>query len=79
MQDSLDQTLTNTHQLVIQASQDMSSSPAELDVAAHTWKEMTSDLPGPQAWRGGGVGRGDILDAGSLYMKARAFTPKTQR
>lgn len=77
IQDSLDQTLTNSHQLVIQASQDMDSSPADLDVAAHTWKEISTDLPSPLAWRGG-AGSRDVLDAGSLYMKARAFTPKTQ-
>eukprot|EP00057_Strongylocentrotus_purpuratus_P034541 XP_795647.3 PREDICTED: conserved oligomeric Golgi complex subunit 1 [Strongylocentrotus purpuratus] len=77
LQDALDQTLTNSHQLVIQASHDMESSPADLDVAAHTWKEMSSDLPSPMAWRGG-AGSRDVLDAGSLYMKARAFTPKTQ-
>ncbi|XP_063970712.1 conserved oligomeric Golgi complex subunit 1-like [Lytechinus pictus] len=77
LQDALDQTLTNSHHLVIQASHDMESSPADLDVAAHTWKEISSDLPSPMAWRGG-AGSRDVLDAGSLYMKARAFTPKTQ-
>ncbi|XP_071477310.1 conserved oligomeric Golgi complex subunit 1-like [Diadema antillarum] len=77
IQESLDQTLTNSHQLVIQASRETDSSPADLDVASHTWTELASDVPSPLAWQAGPSTK-DVLDAGSLYMKARAFTPKTQ-
>ena len=78
IQDALDKTSTTTQKHTQQALADLDSMSADRDVAAYVWAEAPSDIPSPAAWKGGGVFNKEIVEPGGLYMKARAFTPRTQ-
>ncbi|XP_038072145.1 conserved oligomeric Golgi complex subunit 1-like [Patiria miniata] len=79
IQDALDQTSTGTQRHTQQALADLGSLSAEQDIAAYVWAEAPTDTPSPAAWKGGGsLGRQHAGEPGGLYMKARAFTPRTQ-
>ena len=79
IQDVLDQTSTGTQKHTQHALADLGSLSAEQDVAAYVWAEAPSDTPGPAAWKGGGGLLGKQAgEPSGLYMKARAFTPRTQ-
>ncbi|XP_022105215.1 conserved oligomeric Golgi complex subunit 1-like [Acanthaster planci] len=79
IQDALDLTSTGTQRHTQQALSDLGSPTAEQDIAAYVWAEAPNDTPIPAAWKGGG---GTLVkqagEPGGLYMKARAFTPRTQ-
>ncbi|XP_072039024.1 conserved oligomeric Golgi complex subunit 1-like [Amphiura filiformis] len=76
-QDSLDKTCTSTQQLLTQALQDMETTSPECDIASYVWKELGIDMPSPSAWKGRAQNK-QPNEAGGLYMKSRAFTPRTQ-
>ena len=56
----------------------MEATSPECDIASYVWKELANDTPSPSAWKGRMQSK-NPHEAGGLYMKSRAFTPRTQR
>ncbi|XP_071794705.1 conserved oligomeric Golgi complex subunit 1-like [Asterias amurensis] len=78
IQDALDKTSTSTQKHTQQALNDLDTASADRDVAAYIWSEAPSDTPSPAAWKARGAHTKEVVEPGGLYLKARAFTPRTQ-
>nr|XP_006811556.1 PREDICTED: conserved oligomeric Golgi complex subunit 1-like [Saccoglossus kowalevskii] len=78
IQNMLDNTTDSTQKLIGQALDDIAFLNSECNVARYIWTESVSDTPPASVWSTPLVNRSPS-DGGGLYMKSRAFTPRTQR
>ncbi|XP_077988897.1 conserved oligomeric Golgi complex subunit 1-like [Glandiceps talaboti] len=77
IQSLLDNTTDCSQRLISQALQDIDSLSSECNVAAYIWAETPNDAPNASIWSTSLANR-TPTEGGGLYMKSRAFTPRTQ-
>ncbi|KAJ8028956.1 Conserved oligomeric Golgi complex subunit 1 [Holothuria leucospilota] len=77
IQDSLDETVSETQRLISEATEKLEDSPEERNICSYIWRESGLDIPSEAAWDRG-ITTKKPLESGGLYMKTKAYTPQNQ-